>query len=87
MILGLIYLTLYVIPVPPVGNPVEEVTWPDSRFIEIRGVLLHYVDYGSGDVLFVLLHGFGASVFSWRELVTNLSHTGRVVAFDRPVLN
>lgn len=34
--------------------------------------------------VFVLLHGFGASTFSWREVVTPLSKLGDVVAYDRP---
>lgn len=34
--------------------------------------------------LFVLLHGFGASTFSWREVITPLSMLGDVVAYDRP---
>jgi pimeloyl-ACP methyl ester carboxylesterase len=32
----------------------------------------------------VLLHGFGASVFSWREVIQPLSRHGRVVALDGP---
>jgi pimeloyl-ACP methyl ester carboxylesterase len=31
-----------------------------------------------------LLHGFGASVFSWREVMAPLSQFGTVIAFDRP---
>lgn len=34
--------------------------------------------------VFILLHGFGASTFSWREVVTPLSQLGDVVAYDRP---
>lgn len=32
----------------------------------------------------VLLHGFGASVFSWRSVMEPLSEFGDVVAYDRP---
>ena len=32
----------------------------------------------------VLLHGFGASVFSWRDVMAPLAELGRVVGFDRP---
>lgn len=35
-------------------------------------------------VLFVLLHGFGASTFSWRHLAEPLSELGEVWAYDRP---
>jgi pimeloyl-ACP methyl ester carboxylesterase len=33
---------------------------------------------------FVLLHGFGASSFSWREVTGPLSAFGTVIAYDRP---
>ncbi|MEM4769411.1 MAG: alpha/beta hydrolase [Desulfurococcaceae archaeon] len=82
--LSIIALVLYVVPVPEVGEPVTSIALPDSRFVEVDGVLVHYVDHGGGDVLFVLLHGFGASAFTWRELIPELSRMGRVVAFDRP---
>jgi pimeloyl-ACP methyl ester carboxylesterase len=36
------------------------------------------------DVLFVLLHGFGASSFSWRDLTGPLSELGEVWGYDRP---
>ena len=32
----------------------------------------------------MLLRGFGASTFSWREAVAPLAERGRVIAFDRP---
>lgn len=34
--------------------------------------------------VFLLLHGFGASTFTWREVVDPLSELGDVVAYDRP---
>ena len=34
--------------------------------------------------LIVLLHGFGASLFSWREVMEPLTAFGDVVAYDRP---
>lgn len=33
---------------------------------------------------FVLLHGFGASTFSWRDIMRPLSAYGTVIAYDRP---
>jgi len=56
----------------------------DSRFIEVDGVSVHYKRYGSGDLTFVLLHGFGASEFSWHRVVEPLAALGTVIAFDRP---
>ena len=38
----------------------------------------------SGEQLIVLLHGFGASTFSWRTVIGDLKTFGHVVAYDRP---
>ncbi|MEY2676410.1 MAG: hypothetical protein RL510_430 [Actinomycetota bacterium] len=34
--------------------------------------------------LIVLMHGFGASTFSWREVIEPLGKYGEVIAYDRP---
>lgn len=34
--------------------------------------------------LIVLMHGFGASTFSWREVIEPLGEFGEVIAYDRP---
>ena len=39
---------------------------------------------GQGEPVLILLHGFGASEFSWREVMEPLSTYGRVIAYDRP---
>jgi pimeloyl-ACP methyl ester carboxylesterase len=57
---------------------------PDSKFIEINDVTLHYKEMGAGETTFILLHGFGASVYSWREVMDDFSQYGRVIAYDRP---
>jgi pimeloyl-ACP methyl ester carboxylesterase len=62
----------------------SELADPDARFIEINGITVHYKEAGEGDETFILLHGFGASVFSWREITNDLSQFGRVIAYDRP---
>lgn len=38
----------------------------------------------SGPRLIVLLHGFGASTFSWRTVIDELAELGHVIAYDRP---
>ena len=60
--------------------------WPESRFIEIDGLKLHYLQAGTGPDL-VLLHGIGASVYVWRYLFAGLSKPDgtehfRVTAID-----
>jgi pimeloyl-ACP methyl ester carboxylesterase len=69
----------------------QQLAAPDSRFIELAGVEVHYKLYparqaisSSERPLIVLLHGFGASLFSWREVVGPMSAYGDVVAYDRP---
>lgn len=56
----------------------------DSKFINVRGVNIHYKEKGSGNNVYVLLHGFGASLYSWHEVTDYLAKKGRVIAFDRP---
>ncbi len=74
------------IPVPPLREttPVEALIDADSRFAIADGLQVHYKLAGQGQPALVLLHGLGASVFSWREVMVPLSHLGTVIAFDRP---
>ncbi len=74
------------IPVPPLQGtrPPEELADADSRFIDISGIRVHHKMTGEGQPVMFLLHGFGASVFSWREVMGPLAEFGAVVAFDRP---
>ncbi|HSQ39256.1 MAG TPA: alpha/beta hydrolase [Anaerolineales bacterium] len=76
----------FLIPVPPLENtvPVEQLTDPDSKFIEVNGLNVHYKIFGQGEPVFILLHGFGASLFSWHEVTAPLSEYGTVIAYDRP---
>ena len=76
----------FLIPVPPLENtvPAETLADEDSKFIEVNGLNVHYKIYGQGEPTFILLHGFGASLFSWREVIEPLSKLGTVIAYDRP---
>lgn len=75
-----------IIPIPPLKNtrPPQELGDTDSLFIEVDGIQVHYKDAGSGQTTYLLLHGFPASLFSWREVIAPLAKMGRVIAFDRP---
>jgi len=42
---------------------------------------LHYKTYGTGDPV-LCLHGFGASLFSWRNFVTPLSQNYQLILID-----
>lgn len=93
-ILGIIALTVFLVlligplvyPVPPLSGTLPEraIADEDSHFAEINGVTVHYKEKGQGEPVFILLHGFGANEFSWREVVGPLSEHGRVIAYDRP---
>lgn len=86
VLLVLLLIVPFLIPVPPLENtvPAETLTDEDSKFIEVNGLNVHYKSYGSGEPVFILLHGFGASLFSWREVTESLSQFGTVIAYDRP---
>jgi pimeloyl-ACP methyl ester carboxylesterase len=62
----------------------EELVDPDSKFIEVNGISIHYKIFGSGDRTILLIHGFDASTFSFRDVVGQLSKYGKVVVFDLP---
>jgi pimeloyl-ACP methyl ester carboxylesterase len=49
----------------------------------VDGIQLRYVRGGSGAPV-VLLHGFGASIYTWRLLLPELAKTHDVVALDLP---
>jgi pimeloyl-ACP methyl ester carboxylesterase len=74
------------IPVPPLTGlaPPEQLADPDSRFIEVDGLTVHYKVAGRGAPLILLLHGFGANTESWRRVMAPLAQHGTVVAYDRP---
>lgn len=61
-----------------------------AEFIQVQGVSVHikrctYREVESeAPALIVLLHGFGASTFSWRHVMQPLSFYGDVIAYDRP---
>lgn len=64
----------------------EGLIWPHrnaSQFIEAGGARWHVQRMGAGKPL-LLLHGTGASVHSWRDLMPLLAHTNEVIAIDLP---
>ena len=78
------------VPVPPLTGTVEAATLvdADSRFVDLPlgsdTLSVHYKEAGDPGRSLVLLHGFGASLFSWREVMAPLAATNQVIAFDRP---
>jgi pimeloyl-ACP methyl ester carboxylesterase len=54
---------------------------PADRFVRVGDQLVHVEQMGSGEPV-VLLHGFGGSTYSWREVMPALAENHRVVAID-----
>jgi pimeloyl-ACP methyl ester carboxylesterase len=85
LIFGILFVP-FLIPDPPLDGtkPPIELADPDSKFVEINGLNVHYKERGGGRTAIILLHGFASSEYSWREVIEPLSQYGRVIAFDRP---
>ena len=85
-LLALVLIGPFLVPIPPLEDtvPPEQLADPDSRFIQVNELKVHYKTTGAGEPNLILLHGFGASVFSWREVMEPLGEQGTVIAFDRP---
>jgi pimeloyl-ACP methyl ester carboxylesterase len=54
---------------------------PAGDFVRVGGQLVHAEQSGAGEPV-VLLHGFGASAYSWRKVIPALAERYRVVAID-----
>jgi pimeloyl-ACP methyl ester carboxylesterase len=76
----------FLIPVRPLKNtyPPQALADPDSHFVELNGLKVHLKTMGNGEPLFVLLHGFMSSLYSWHSVMEPLSRIGRTIAYDRP---
>lgn len=66
-----------------------EAAGPDAEFVTLTGIEVHletvqYTGDSADPPVIVLLHGFGASTFSWREVLQPLAAVGDVIAYDRP---
>lgn len=80
----------FLVPVNTSGELTKEQAaaeiWGDrSNWIELAGHQVHYVTAGDpqSERLIVLLHGFGASAYSFSEVLGPLGEHGYVVAYDR----
>lgn len=75
-----------VIPIPPAEDtrPARELAGADSEFVEVNGLEVHLERAGEGNPPLILLHGFLASTFTWREVLEPLASRQLVIAFDRP---
>ena len=53
----------------------------ESRYIEVLGSKIHYVEGGQGDPI-LFLHGNPTSSYLWRNIMPHLEAQGRVIAMD-----
>ena len=81
----------FLIPNASTGtNTAEQLATVDDRFVDLNGLNVRYREQAyTGDCactppLIVLMHGFGASVFSWRSVLQPMGQFGDVIAYDRP---
>lgn len=69
----------------PVDALVATYRYPDSRFIAINGVNVHYrVSNPQGQETVLLLHGAGASLHTWDHWQQTLATRYRVISLDLP---
>ena len=52
-----------------------------SRFVQVKGSRMHYVEQGSGDPI-LLVHGNPTSSYLWRNVIPHLAPFGRYIALD-----
>ncbi len=84
MTLGGLAITVIGLPyvLPLAGTaPVDAVTLADAdgAFVQAGDTRMYYEKAGSGDVPIVLVHGFGASSFSWRNNLRPIASAGYTV--------
>jgi len=62
--------------------PVPSADFPfTSKFVEVLGSRMHYIDEGEGDPI-LFLHGNPTSSYLWRNVIPFLKNQGRAIAVD-----
>jgi pimeloyl-ACP methyl ester carboxylesterase len=94
VVLALILVVPFLIPVQTTGTATyKEVAGEGATFATAQGIDIYYekTDFVcqedkdcSNPPVILLLHGFGANTFSYREVIEPLSQLGDVIAYDRP---
>jgi len=63
------------------GTVVSEDYPFDSKFVEVHGSKMHYIESGSGTPI-LFLHGVPTFSYLWRNIIPHLSTLGRCIAPD-----
>jgi pimeloyl-ACP methyl ester carboxylesterase len=58
-------------------------SYPDSKFMAMDGMQIHFRDVGTGPVV-VLLHGLSSSLHTWKQWSDILAKKHRVISVDLP---
>jgi pimeloyl-ACP methyl ester carboxylesterase len=80
----------FLIPFESSGTMTAKQVEPNAEFVEAAGLQVRVEraayagDCGCKAPLIVLMHGFGSSTFSWREVIQPLTKFGEILAYDRP---
>lgn len=53
----------------------------ESKYLDIKGSKIHYIDEGEGDPI-LFLHGAPTSSYLWRNVIPHLTRMGRCIAPD-----
>jgi pimeloyl-ACP methyl ester carboxylesterase len=72
------------VPVPPLEDTVAPHAACGQPVPRRRRCRRAFKSKGEGAPAFLLLHGFGASTFTWRAVWQDLALLGQTVAYDRP---
>jgi pimeloyl-ACP methyl ester carboxylesterase len=72
-----VFVLPYLLPLngPPTVDPTT-LADPNGAFVQAGDTRMYYQKAGSGDMPIVLVHGFGASSFSWRNNLTPIAEAG-----------
>ena len=62
----------------------DELAAENGSFVEVSDLTVYTEQVGEGQPAIILLHGYGASVYSWRGVMPPLAEFGTVIAYDRP---
>jgi pimeloyl-ACP methyl ester carboxylesterase len=83
--LAVMFVGPLLIPIKPLKDtfPPQTLGDAESQFIEINGQKIHIKKMGQGKPVFLLLHGFASSLYSWQAVMEPLSQLGMVIAYDR----
>ena len=90
VLLGAVLVIPFLIPVNTSGTLTKEeaarqVWGTQSQFVTLGSHEVHLVEAGdpNSENLLILMHGFGASAFSYKDTLEILGETAHVIAYDR----